>query len=79
MITEWQPIMPDDVLTFKKRTLIELLFKDKHTEIEVGLGDDKKVKGSDVLTGKIVAWREYDCRAERLRDNPPVVADTKKK
>jgi len=58
MITEWQPIMPDDKLKLKSRTLYELLRDDASILIVVGLGVDKDF---GVAAG-VVAWREFDCR-----------------
>lgn len=79
MITEWQPILPSDEIRFKKRVLIELLFTNKHTEVDVGVGEDNVTSGTAFLSKGVVAWREFDCAADARRENPPLTIEPKKK
>ena len=73
MITEWQPIMPEDKLKLKSRTLYELLREDGSVLIVVGLGADKETGVAE----NIVAWREFDCRPYPLNCEPPKPAKIK--
>lgn len=61
MITEWQPVMPDDKVKFKSRTLYELLRDDHTTFLIVGRGVEHEAHIFAAYP-EVVAWREYDCR-----------------
>ena len=49
MITEWQPIMPEDKIKFKSRTIYELLHSDKTTKLIVGPGVDVVLSDSQLF------------------------------
>lgn len=63
MIAEWQPVMPDDTLKLKSRTIYEFLCSDHSTYLVVGQGTDKEVPAhSLVKDDKVVAFREFETR-----------------
>ena len=65
MITEWQPVMPNDTLKLKSRTIYEFLRGDHTTFLVVGRGPDEQAKLHHFIKNEpddVVAYREFDTR-----------------
>ena len=66
MITEWQPIMPDDTLKLKSRTIYEFLRGNHSTFLAVGQGVDKEANMNLLIKDEdVVAYREFDTQPKQ--------------